>query len=240
MTLLPIHIIAGSIAIVAGFISVFAVKGLKLHRKSGMIFVYSMVVLSLTGAVIATLKHQTPNIIGGSLAFYMVTTAFLTVRPRDQWSRWIDAGAFVVGLTVGALIIKTGFDAMNSGTGNMNGVPAGMMFFLGTVAMLAALGDIRMMRAGGLQGAQRIARHLWRMCFSLFIASGSFFLGQAKVIPKPIRIFPLLAIPALLPLVLMLYWLARVLFTRWYQHQRQAFSETSRRTRVISPHPRQE
>jgi hypothetical protein len=77
------------------------------------------------------------------------------------------------------------------------------------------------------------------MCFSLFIASGSFFLGQAKVIPKPIRIFPLLAIPALLPLVLMLYWLARVLFTRWYQHQRRAFSETSRRTRVVSPHPRQ-
>jgi uncharacterized membrane protein len=51
MSLLPIHIIAGSIAIVAGFISIFAVKGARLHRKSGMIFVYSMVVLSLTGAV---------------------------------------------------------------------------------------------------------------------------------------------------------------------------------------------
>ena len=84
MSLLPVHIIAGSIAIVAGFISVFAVKGLKLHRKSGMIFVYSMLVLSITGAVIATLKHQAPNIIGGSLAFYMVTTALLTVRPQRK------------------------------------------------------------------------------------------------------------------------------------------------------------
>jgi uncharacterized membrane protein len=217
--LLPIHIIGGSIAIVAGFISVFAVKGLKLHRKSGMIFVYSMIVLSLTGAVIATLRHQPPNIIGGSLAFYMVITAFLTVRPRDQWSRRMDAGAFLIGTAVSVLIIKLGFDALNTVTGRMNGVPAGMMLFLGSVAVLATLGDVRMMLAGGLQGAQRIARHLWRMCFSLFIASGSFFLGQAKVIPKPIRILPLLAIPPLMPLLLMLFWLARVLLTKWYRRR---------------------
>jgi hypothetical protein len=83
-----------------------------------------------------------------------------------------------------------------------------------------------MMRAGGLAGAQRIARHLWRMCFSLFVASGSFFLGQAKVFPKPIRILPLLAIPALLPLVLLLYWLVRVLFTKWYRRRANSFNLT--------------
>ena len=226
MSLLPVHIIAGSIAIIAGFISVFAVKGLKLHRKSGMVFVYAMVVLALTGAVIAILRHQPPNIIGGSLAFYMVITAFLTVRPRDERSRWIDVGVLFVGTTVGAAAIKIGFDALNSPTGTMNGVPAGMMFLFGAVALLAALGDVRMIRSGGLKGAQRIARHLWRMSFSLFIASGSFFLGQAKVIPKPIRILPLLAIPAMLPLVLMLYWLARVLFTKWYRRRADSFRPT--------------
>jgi uncharacterized membrane protein len=223
MTLLPVHILAGSIAIIAGFISVFAVKGLKLHRKSGMAFVYSMVVLSLTGAIIAVVRNQPPSIIGGSLAFYMVTTALLTVRPQDQRSRWMDVGALVVGLAVGAAALKIGLDALNSPTGSASGVPSFMMFFFGTVALLATFGDIRMMRVGGLQGAQRIARHLWRMCFSLFIASGSLFLGQAKVIPKPIRILPLLAIPALLPLVLMLYWLARVGFTKWYRRRAESF-----------------
>jgi hypothetical protein len=53
------------------------------------------------------------------------------------------------------------------------------------------------------------------MCFSLFIASGSFFLGQAKVFPKPMRIYPLLAIPAFLPLVFLVYWLVRVSLTKW-------------------------
>jgi uncharacterized membrane protein len=225
MSLLPIHIVAGLIAIVAGFVAVFALKGMKLHRKSGMIFVYAMVILSLTGAVMAAFKHQTSNVIGGSLAFYMVTTALLTVRRRDRDFHWIDVGAFLVGATVGVLVMKLGFDAVNTPSGKINGAPAGMMFFLGSVALLAALGDIRMMLAGGLEGAHRIARHLWRMCFSLFIASGSFFLGQAKVIPKPIRIFPLLAIPALLPLVLLLYWLARVLFTKWYRRRANDFFE---------------
>ena len=48
MSLLPIHTVAGLIAIVAGFVAVFALKGMKLHRKSGMIFVYAMVILSLS------------------------------------------------------------------------------------------------------------------------------------------------------------------------------------------------
>jgi hypothetical protein len=126
-------------------------------------------------------------------------------------------------MTVGTAAMKTGFDALSSATGTMNGVPAGMMFFFGAIALLAAFGDVRMMLAGGLQGAQRIARHLWRMCFSLFIASGSFFLGQAKVIPKPIRIFPVLTILALLPLVLLVYWLVRVRFTKWHHRRADSF-----------------
>jgi hypothetical protein len=48
------------------------------------------------------------------------------------------------------------------------------------------------------------------MCFALFIATGSFFLGQAKVIPMPLRIFPVLTVLALLPLVFMVYWLVRL------------------------------
>ncbi len=217
MTLLPLHIISGLIGIVSGFIAVFALKGANLHRKSGMVFFYSMLVLAATGAVMAAMKNQPANVIGGSLAFYLVTTALLTVRRRDGEFHWIDAAATLVAIAVGVLSIKYGIDGLNSAGGTINGVPPGMIFFFATIALLGAVGDIRVMLLGGLAGAHRIARHLWRMCFALFIASGSFFLGQAQVFPKPIRIFPLLAIPALLPLVLLLYWMARVLWTNWYR-----------------------
>ena len=48
------------------------------------------------------------------------------------------------------------------------------------------------------------------MSFALFIAALSFFIGQAQVFPKPVRIMPLLALPVLAVLVTMVYWLWRV------------------------------
>jgi uncharacterized membrane protein len=215
VTLLPIHIAAGSVAIVAGFVAVFARKGARLHRGSGTSFVYAMVILSLTGAVIAALKGGRISAAQGVLTFYLVTTAMLTVRRRGQRSPLIDAGAMLLAVAVGLYESSLALEALTNGRGTIDGVPAAMIFLFVSVALLAALGDIRIMLGRTVEGAPRIARHLWRMCFALFIASGSFFLGQAKVFPAPMRIYPLLAIPALLPLVLMFYWLARVSLTQW-------------------------
>jgi hypothetical protein len=121
----------------------------------------------------------------------------------------------VLGIAIGVLAVALGLEVLHSASGRIDGVPPAPLFVFGAVALLAGLGDIRMILSRGLQGRHRLVRHLWRMCFSLFIASGSFFLGQAKVFPKPMRIYPLLAIPALLPLVFLLYWLVRVSLTKW-------------------------
>ena len=81
---------------------------------------------------------------------------------------------------------------------------------IGTVMLLAAIGDLRAIRTGGLRGSRRLARHLWRMCFGLFVATGSFFLGQMKFIPEPIRIVPLLLVLAFAPILFLSYWMWRV------------------------------
>jgi hypothetical protein len=101
-----------------------------------------------------------------------------------------------------------------------------MIFFMGSVCLLAAAGDVRMLVRGGVVGAKRIARHLWRMCFGLFIAAGSFFLGPSN---RPLRLLSAVGLgqhlsPALfsttlyliltiLPLILLIFWLVRVRFT---------------------------
>ena len=122
-----------------------------------------------------------------------------------------------------------GIKVLRNGASSQGGVPVGMMFFMGSVCLLAAAGDVRMLVRGGVAGAKRIARHLWRMCFGLFIASGSFFLGPSN---RPLRLLSsvgvgkylspalfsttLYLILTLLPLILLIFWLVRVPFTKAY------------------------
>jgi hypothetical protein len=97
--------------------------------------------------------------------------------------------------------------------GTANGVPVFMLLFLASITTLAAAGDIRVMWSGALRGGQRLARHLWRMCFALFIAAGSFFSIRARVarvLPAPFTTGTMRALPVLLVFIAMFYWLWRV------------------------------
>jgi hypothetical protein len=82
------------------------------------------------------------------------------------------------------------------------------LFIFGVIALMAGVGDLRMIRAGGIQGIPRLKRHLWRMSVALFIAAASFFLGPVRRIPEPLRI-PALRLLPLVVLVIMTYWLWR-------------------------------
>jgi hypothetical protein len=146
-----------------------------------------------------------------------VATAWLTARRRDGETSIFDWGALLVPLALGLTTWLQGIRSFQAGSPEGN-FRLGMSFFIGTVLLLAAAGDLRMLLRGGLFGKQRIVRHLWRMCFGLFIATGSFFLGQgSKIFPSLFRQSPLLLIPAFLPLLLLIFWVFRVRFTSAYK-----------------------
>src|SRR5579872_3354754 len=64
--LLPVHIVAGGLAIVLGAIALAASKGLALHRRSGLLFVYAMVAMGTSGSVLALRQSLTnANVLGG-------------------------------------------------------------------------------------------------------------------------------------------------------------------------------
>jgi hypothetical protein len=179
-----------------------------------MIFVYAMLVLSASGAVMATtFRPNMGNVMAGVLTFYLVLTAVLTVR---RSAPWLDLVAMLVGLAGGLAGIALGFDAIARG-GVRQGIPAPVFFVFGAVGLLASAGDLRMIRSGGLQGGPRLARHLWRMCLGLLIAAASFFLGPPRRVPEIIRIPALLPVPVLVPLLAMLYWLWRIRIRRVYR-----------------------
>jgi len=157
------------------------------------------------------------NVGGGVLTFYLVATAWVTARRRDGETNIFDWVALLIPLWAGIGGWINGLEAVHSPTGSKYGVPAGMHVFIGSVMLLAAAGDVRML-VRGVFGVQRVVRHLWRMCFGLFIATGSFFLGQgSKVFPDWLLKTNVLFIPAILPLILLIFWVVRVRFTKAYE-----------------------
>jgi hypothetical protein len=187
-------------------------KGSPGHRATGNVFVISMLCLAVSAVYLAIMKSQITNVLGGVLTFYLVITAWLTVRRRDGKIGRSDWGLLLFALTLGATLVIFGLQAVHSPTGLKYGTPSVLFFIFGSLALLAGAGDLRMLVRGGVSGTARLVRHLWRMCFALFFATGSFFLGQQQVFPAFLRNTNVLFIPAFLPLVMLIFWLIRVRF----------------------------
>jgi hypothetical protein len=205
MMFTAVHVIGGSIGILSGLLALYALKGGWLHRRSGLVFVCAMLVMSLSGAVMALWHPGTAmNVPAGLVTAYLIVTAFNTVRPASATTRQIDRAAMAAAFALGAGSIVAA--VVSGAKGNVGFVYPLVMF--AALAVSAGEGDRRMIRAGGLRGSARIRRHLWRMCTALFIAAGSFFLGPARRIPEPLRLPALKLIPFIV-LATMAYWLWR-------------------------------
>jgi hypothetical protein len=212
--LLPIHIAAGGLAIVLGAVALLVKKGGTIHRRSGLLFVHAMLVMGITASILGFLKSPNdPNVTAGVTIAYFVGTALMTVRPVSRWTRGIHVVTIMVAVVFAYGSLEKGVTAFNSPRGSLNGVPFFMHFLFATVFSLAAIGDLRIIRFGLPRGGPRLARHLWRMCFALFIAAGSFFSVRervAKILPEPFTTAPMRMLPILLVFVAMFYWLWRV------------------------------
>jgi hypothetical protein len=214
--LLVLHVSGGTIGILSGTVAMIASKGGRVHRAAGNLFTIAMLTLATSGLCLAILKSQRGNIVASIVTFYLIGTAWLAGRRRDSIT-WIDWTAFLAGLAGAAAAITLSIYNLHNPAGADKSAPAGMGLVFGAILILAVSGDIRMFLRGGIFGRQRTTRHLWRMCFGLFIATGSFFLGQQKVFPAFLRGSMFLTVPALLPLPLLIYWLLRVRLSKAYK-----------------------
>ena len=196
-----------------GAAALLAPKGGRLHRKSGILFVYAMLTMGTSGSILALRNGTNSNLLGGFMSAYFVITALTTVRPVSDWSRRLNLGALVLAFALASIEIGLGVKALASPHFSINGVPGAMLFFLAAITLMAGAGDVRVMWSGPLRGAPRLRRHLWRMCFALFIATGSFFSIRervARILPEPFLSGPMRALPIVLVFVAMFYWMWRI------------------------------
>jgi hypothetical protein len=218
---LLLHICAGVLGCLSGFVAVSLRKGSRRHSIAGLVFVVSMLIMSASGTYLAiTIPGQRGNVTGGVLTFYLVATAWMTARRKNGETGLFDWGALMAVLALEAVTVTWGLEAAMSPTGQKYDYPAGPYFFLGFVGLIAIVGDVRLLVRGGISATQRLARHLWRMCFAFFIAAASIFLARAQVFPAVMRKTGMLFLLSFLPLILMIFWLVRVQFTKAYKNAR--------------------
>jgi len=229
---LAFHVGTGLIAIAAGFLALAVRKGAAWHRTSGRVFVYAMIATGLMAAGLALYEGRA-TVNGGIQTAYLVFTGYTTVKALPGVGRRVQLALMVLAFSSAVVSYTYAFTAFGRPGNQIDGVPAGMMMFTGTIVLLAAIGDARMILAGSIHGTRRLARHLWRMCFGLFIASGSFFLGQMKFVPEPVRFLPLMFALALAPLVILLYWMWRVRLRRNLRGMMLKAKPTERHEREI-------
>ena len=211
-----LHIGAGSIAILSGWVAATARKGDRLHRKAGTVFVIAMLVMAVMATGLAIWIHQVGNIMAGLLAFYLVATAWMTARRGDGRTGLFEKAALVFILGIALTFFLSGLRAAASPHG-LDGYASIYYFVFTGVAVAFAGLDLKVILQGGVSGAQRIARHLWRMCFAFFFASASFFLGQQKVMPVWMHGSKILLVLGLAPLALMVFWLLTVWLTKRFK-----------------------
>ncbi len=208
------HIIMGTLALVGGYIAVSVRKGALLHRRAGTVFFITMIGMSVSATWLAMVKERPDSIISGILAFYLVTTSWMTVGREENETGIFEIAAMLGIVGLSGYAFETAQAAGQLPEGTIRGFPASFYYFQGGLGLLGGALDLNMIARKGLSGVKRISRHLWRMMLALVIAIGS-LVGQERIIPDMLRSPYILIPPVLITLALLFFWIIRVRFTSW-------------------------
>jgi uncharacterized membrane protein len=208
------HIASGAIAVATGTITFAVRKGATRHVNVGRIFTLAMGLSSFLGAIIGLIKYETFYITfhAGVLGLTLVISGWLLARVRSVRRGSVFIIIACVNLINTAGLLAAGFCAQTLPEQVLRGFAATDYFFLAGMAGVAVINDLVILLCKTMSQKHRIAQHVWRMSIGFFIAAGSAFTGPGVgVFPEVIRNSGILSLPELITILLMLFWLCRIL-----------------------------
>ena len=239
-----LHISAGALALVSGSTALLASKGGRVHRTAGTVFCFSMFVMAAFACYLAVaMPDQMVNLFIGTFAFYLVATGWLTVQRKEGAVGIPERMALSVALILFAPFailsfqLATRLPPLFRSAVPFEGPVLFAIYAFTSVLAIAVIADARVVFGGGVFGAPRVARHLWRMCLGLTLATGSAFTnGLSRLLPGPHHVPPAFFFPQFVPLGFLIFWVFRVRFTGWLA---RAYFPTGRwgggRNRAVAP-----
>ena len=225
MLAMTLHVAGGFVGLLSGVVAISARKGGRLHRRAGNVFFVSMMIMAVFACYLgAVIPGQTVNVFISLFASYLLATAWMTVRRKQEKAGLFEKGALAVSLCLSApFVLLSGELALEVPPFFESAVPLKgpvliAIFSFTLVIVIAAVSDAKLVLRGGISDSPRIARHLWRMCLGLTLATGSAFTnGFARMLPGPYHVPLAFFFPQFIPLILLFYWMIRVRFTGWYR-----------------------
>lgn len=100
--LLPIHIVAGAIALGSGLLALLSAKGKKVHKSVGKIYVFAMTAVFISGTIIAGIQFNKFLFLIAFLSYYSVFCGVRILKLKalhlDQKPKWFDWAAGIINL----------------------------------------------------------------------------------------------------------------------------------------------
>lgn len=215
-TILYLHIAGGTFGILSGTAALVVRKGSRLHALAGNVFFVSMLVMASIGAAVAPFlktAQGAPKLfdaLAGLFTCYLVATGWMTVRRKAGTIGAFEKAACIAAFLMAAGVAAVGIAARNSADGLVGGYPATPYFVVAGIVAVAAMLDLRVVLSGGLTGVPRLSRHVWRIGLAFWVAVGSFFLGQQRVMPEAVQGSLWLTVPPLAAMAAILFWLVKL------------------------------
>lgn len=206
------HFWIGCLAVVSGYTAFAAAKGRRTHRIAGKVFVISMLLLTASGLWLSIARGVLFTVFLSAIAFHAVATGWAAACLGRRLGGALTRTAPVLsgGIALGA--VYGGMLAAAAPTGMLNGLPPGAFYLVAGVGGVVCVLDVLFAFANRPSQQRLITRHLWRMGFSFFLATGIFFFGNNHVLPAALRTPPLLSVPVLAVVLWTLVYAVRTRF----------------------------
>lgn len=191
-----VHASFGGIALLSGLFAIFSKKGGKLHKRSGLVFYYTMLASTLSSLVIACLpNHESAFLFSvGIFSTYFLLTGkralnYAKTNFNPFWDKviaWVMIGTGLVMVFL-ELILKGSFNII--------------LGVFGTVGIYFAVKDLLLFRNVEKRIEKRLTNHLGKM-MGAYIATTTAFIVVNDVFPT---IYNWLA-PGLIGGIIISYW----------------------------------
>jgi uncharacterized membrane protein len=218
MLAFALHIGGGTVGLFSGTVAALARKGSRLHRTAGKVFFVSMLVMAAFAIFLAIVRPgEIVNLVVGTFVIYLVVTAWLTAQRKDGGIGFPEKLALFVILClcvpfgIMSYEVAMGLPLFFKSALPVTGPIRIAVFTFTAVFAIASFSDARVVLAGRITGAPRLARHLWRMSLALMLATGSAFTnGLPRLLPGHHHVPTALLFPQFIWLAFLIFWMIRV------------------------------